>query len=74
MLGLLVVEKGYPIGYDIYEGNSYEGNTFIPKLQKSTLLYNSNIFIFCSKRPFIKKFTLSSLSINSLFLFSSILG
>ena len=34
MLGLLVGEKGYPIGYDIYEGNSYEGNTFIPILQK----------------------------------------
>ena len=54
MLGLLVVEKGYPIGYDIYEGNSYEGNTFIPKLQKSTLLYNSNIFIFYSIFNFLK--------------------
>ena len=54
MLELLVVEKGYPIGYDIYEGNSYEGNTFIPKLQKSTLLYNSNIFIFYSIFNFLK--------------------
>ena len=54
MLGLLVVEKGYPIGYDIYEGNSYEGNTFIPKLKKSTLLYNSNIFIFYSIFNFLK--------------------
>lgn len=34
MLGLLVGEKGYPVGYDIYEGNSYEGDTFIPILQK----------------------------------------
>jgi transposase len=34
MLGLLVGEHGYPIGYDVYEGNSYEGNTFIPILQQ----------------------------------------
>jgi transposase len=40
MLGLLVGEKGYPIGYDIYEGNSYEGNTFIPILQKFEKKFN----------------------------------
>lgn len=40
MLGLLVGEQGYPIGYDIYEGNSYEGNTFIPILQKFEKKFN----------------------------------
>lgn len=40
MLGLLVGERGYPIGYDIYEGNSYEGNTFIPILQKFEKKFN----------------------------------
>ena len=34
MFGLLVAEQGYPVGYDIYERNSYEGNTFIAILQK----------------------------------------
>lgn len=34
LLGLLVGINGYPIGYDIYEGNKYEGKTFIPILEK----------------------------------------
>lgn len=32
MLGLLVGEGGYPIGYDIFEGNTYEGRTLVPTL------------------------------------------
>lgn len=33
-LGLLVGSNGYPIGYDIFEGNIYEGHTLIPVLEK----------------------------------------
>ena len=33
MLGLLVGENGYPIGYDIFEGNTFEGKTLIPVLK-----------------------------------------
>lgn len=34
MLGLLVGEKGYPIGYDIFEGNTFEGKTLLPVLKQ----------------------------------------
>lgn len=34
MLGLLVGQNGYPIGYDIFEGNTFEGHTLIPTLNK----------------------------------------
>jgi transposase len=34
MLGLLVGRGGFPIGYDIFEGNTFEGKTLIPVLQK----------------------------------------
>ncbi len=34
MIGLLVGENGYPIGYDIFKGNTFEGHTLIPALQK----------------------------------------
>ena len=34
MLGLLVGQKGYPIGYDIFEGNSFEGKTLLPVLRQ----------------------------------------
>ena len=30
MLGLLVGQHGYPIGYDIFEGNTFEGHTLLP--------------------------------------------
>lgn len=33
-LGLLVSLEGYAIGYDIFEGNTYEGHTLIPFLEK----------------------------------------
>ena len=33
MLGLLVGQNGYPIGYNIFEGNTFEGHTLLPVLQ-----------------------------------------
>lgn len=38
-LGLLVGPGGYPISYDIYEGNIFEGHTLIPFLQKTQLRF-----------------------------------
>lgn len=35
-LGLLVGLGGYAIGYDIFEGDTYEGHTLIPFLEKIT--------------------------------------
>jgi transposase len=34
IIGLLVGLSGYPIGYDVFEGNTYEGHTLIPFLEK----------------------------------------
>lgn len=34
MLGLLVGRGGYPLGYDIFEGNTFEGKTLIPVLER----------------------------------------
>lgn len=34
MLGLLVGEHGYPIGYDLFEGNTFEGHTLLPVLHR----------------------------------------
>lgn len=39
MLGLLVGERGYPIGYDIFEGNVFEGHTLLPTLAKISRRY-----------------------------------
>lgn len=39
MLGLLVGEEGYPIGYDLFVGNTYEGHTLLPILKKFEVKY-----------------------------------
>lgn len=40
MLGLLVGRCGYPIGYDIFEGNTFEGKTLIPVLERIAQKYD----------------------------------
>lgn len=34
LLGLLVSANAYPLAYDIFEGNKYEGDTFLPVLEE----------------------------------------
>jgi transposase len=40
MLGLLVGEYGYPIGYELFDGNIFEGHTLIPVLEKFQKKFN----------------------------------
>lgn len=41
-LGLLVALGGYVIGYDIYQGNTFEGHTLIPFIEKISQKFNLN--------------------------------
>lgn len=34
VIGLIVTREGFPVSYDIFEGNTFEGNTFIPSITK----------------------------------------
>jgi hypothetical protein len=34
MIGLLLGQGGYPIGYDVFEGNTWEGDTLIPAMER----------------------------------------
>lgn len=40
MLGLLVGEGGFPIGYDIFKGNTFEGKTLLPTLRRIEKAYD----------------------------------
>jgi transposase len=40
LLGLLVSQDAYPLAYDIFEGNKYEGDTFLPILEGFRQSYN----------------------------------
>lgn len=39
MLGLLVGEEGLPLGYDLFEGNTFEGHTLLPMLKRIQAKY-----------------------------------
>lgn len=34
VIGLIVTREGFPVAYDIFEGNTFEGKTFIPTICK----------------------------------------
>lgn len=42
ILGLLVSKNGYPLAYDIFEGNKFEGHTMLPVIDAFNVKYNLN--------------------------------
>lgn len=40
LLGLLVSRDGYPLAYEIFEGNKYEGHTMLPVVNRFRQQYN----------------------------------
>lgn len=34
VIGLIVTREGFPVSYDVFEGNTFEGKTFIPTITK----------------------------------------
>jgi transposase len=42
VLGLLVSKNGYPLAYEIFEGNKFEGHTMLPVLEAFKKKYNLN--------------------------------
>lgn len=40
VLGLLVSKNGYPLAYDIFEGNKFEGHTMLPVIDSFKTKYN----------------------------------
>lgn len=62
MLGLLVGQNGYPIGYDIFKGNTFEGHTLIPTLQKIQKKYNFKKPIVIADAALLSKQNLDNLT------------
>ncbi len=40
VLGLLVSKNGYPLAYDVFEGNKFEGHTMLPVIDSFKAKYN----------------------------------
>jgi len=62
MLGLLVGKKGLPIGYDIFEGNTFEGNTLLPILDQIQKKYHFSKPVVIADSGLLSKKNLSNLS------------
>jgi transposase len=60
-LGLLVGLGGYAIGYDIFEGSTYEGHTLIPFLEKITLKFKLNKPIVVADAGLLSKSNIEAL-------------
>lgn len=64
MLGLIVGENGYPIGYDIFEGNTFEVHTLLPTLEKIQKKYNFKKPIVVADAGLLSKQNIKLLSDN----------
>ncbi|MBI2026230.1 MAG: transposase [Deltaproteobacteria bacterium] len=62
MLGLLVGLGGYPIGYDIYEGNTFEGHTLLPTLNNIEKKYGFKSPTVIADAALLSKANLDNLS------------
>lgn len=62
VLSLLVTEEGRPIGYDLFPGNMYEGNTLIEALKKLKTRYELKEVILVADRGICSFKNLSAIS------------
>jgi transposase len=63
-IGLLVGLGGYAIGYDIFEGNTYEGHTLIPFLEKISQKFSLNKPIVIADAGLLSNDNIKALEIN----------
>lgn len=60
-IGLLVGLEGYAIGYDIFEGNIYEGHTLIPFIENISKKFNLNRPIIVADAGLLSKSNIQAL-------------
>lgn len=63
-IGLLVGLGGYAIGYDIYEGNTYEGHTLIPFLEKMSQKFDLDKPVVIADSGLLSKNNIAALEEN----------
>lgn len=64
-IGLLVGLGGYAIGYDIFEGDIYEGRTLIPFIEKISLKFNLNKPVVVADAGLLSNDNITALEANN---------
>ncbi|MBN2857333.1 MAG: IS1634 family transposase, partial [Candidatus Delongbacteria bacterium] len=60
-IGLLVGKDGFPIGYDIFEGNTFEGHTLLPMISKLKSKFNLSQPVIIADAGLLSKNNISDL-------------
>lgn len=61
VLGLLVSKKGYPLAYEIFEGNKFEGHTMLPVIESFRKKYKLNQLIIIADSGLLSKANIDEL-------------
>jgi transposase len=64
ILGLLVSSGGYPLAYEMFEGNKYEGETLIPVLEHFNEKYNPGKLVVVADAGLLSKNNIEQLTNN----------
>lgn len=61
VLGLLVSKNGYPLAYEIFEGNKFEGHTMLPVVEAFKSKYNLSQLIIIADSGLLSKSNIEEL-------------
>lgn len=61
VLGLLVSKNGYPLAYEIFEGNKFEGHTMLPVVEAFKTKYNLHQLIIIADSGLMSKTNIEEL-------------
>ena len=61
VLTLLVTKSGLPLGYQLFPGNTYEGNTLISAINNWMVLYPNNSFVLVADSGMLNEINISFL-------------
>jgi transposase len=61
LLGLLVSNQGYPLAYEIFEGNKFEGETMLPVVQAFCAKYGISDIVIVADAGLLSKENMQSL-------------
>ena len=65
MIGLIVFVNGYPIAYNIFEDNTFEGHTFLPIIEAIGQKYDFPKPIVVADAGLLSKDNIEKLKTNS---------
>ena len=64
VLGLLVAKNGYPLAYDIFEGNKFEGHTMMPIIDGFKKAYKIDTFLVVADAGLLSNDNIAALEAN----------